>query len=109
MATVLAELDLVKFDDRWLATWIERNLGDPNALMQIAENLGLFGPEIAELLEFRLNQHPATLPDYLRLSWTLIIRRMRNAKQGKGLRCATGTICCCVSITVKGRPIWSNA
>lgn len=84
--SVLTELKLVKFDDRWLATWIERNLDAPAAVTQIVESLGLFGPETAELLEYRLNRHPTPLPGYLRLSWTLIIRHMRNVKHGLAMR-----------------------
>ncbi|UCI34845.1 SIR2 family protein [Mesorhizobium sp. B4-1-4] len=80
--SLLAELKLVRFDDRWLATWIERNLDASTAVVQIVESLGLFGPETADLLEYRLNRHPTSLPDYLRLSWTLIIRHMRNVKHG---------------------------
>lgn len=83
---VLQELGLVKFDDKWIAAWIERNLESPAAVMRVVDNIGIFGPETADFLEYCLNRNPLPLPDYLQRSWELIIRHMRNKKHGLAMR-----------------------
>lgn len=80
--SVLSKLDLVGRDDRRLTGWIERKLPDLQAIRDIVQNIHLFGPATADLLEFRLNHQPVPLPDLQRKSWQLIVRHMRLVRSG---------------------------
>ncbi|QHW28424.1 SIR2 family protein (plasmid) [Rhizobium leguminosarum bv. viciae 248] len=78
----LGELQLVRFDDRWLAAWIGENLHDPSAVSEVVARLGMFGPGVADTLTYSLNRSGDALAPFLRQSWTLLIRHMRNNQRG---------------------------
>jgi hypothetical protein len=65
-----------------LAPWIEKNFGDPEAVREVAANIGFFDERAAELLEFRLNRQRDTLSPFLIKSWQLIIRHIRDIPRG---------------------------
>src|SRR5208282_2059892 len=65
-----------------LAPWIERNFADPEAVREVAANLGYFDETTVDTLEFRLNLQRNNLPTLLAKSWQLIIRHIRNARRG---------------------------
>jgi hypothetical protein len=78
---MLSEMKLIQSETQ-LVAWIERNFADVDAVRDVVANLQFFGPETANLLEYRLNAQVAALPPYLAKSWTLILRHMRGAKRG---------------------------
>ncbi len=78
---VLHEMQLVQ-NGRQLIDWIERNFSDPDAIREIVANLHLFYPEHAGLLEFRLNGQAGVLPPLLLSCWRLILRSIKQNKQG---------------------------
>ena len=79
---VLAEWNLVAFDDRRLMAWVERNLAEAQAVRDVVANIHLLGPDAAEFLSYRLPPQETWLPSVLEQSWQLIIRHLRSAKQG---------------------------
>jgi hypothetical protein len=78
---LLSEMKLIQSEMQLIA-WIERNFTDVNAVRDVVANIHFFGPETANLLEFRLNGQAANLSPLLAKSWALIVRHMRTAKQG---------------------------
>lgn len=78
---ILIEKQIIRPDSQF-APWIEKNFSDPEAIREVADNLRFFGPDTADVLEFRLNQ-TADLPDLLGRTWRLIIRHMRLHPRGK--------------------------
>lgn len=78
----LASLQLIRFDEPRLATWIERNFASKEAVRDVVENIDMFGADAAEVLEFRLRQHEAALPELLAQCWRLILRQMTSKRQG---------------------------
>jgi len=80
---VLSEMKLIQSETQLIA-WIERNFADTNALRDVVANIHFFGPDTANILEYRLNTQATTLPPLLVKSWALIIRHMRAAKLGLG-------------------------
>jgi hypothetical protein len=78
---VLSEMKLIQSETQLIA-WIERNFADTNAVRDVVANIHFFGPNTADLLEYRLNAQAATLPPLLAKSWALIIRHMRAARRG---------------------------
>jgi hypothetical protein len=76
---VLADLRLIQADQRGLASWIGRNLHDPQAVEEVVARLPLFGRGVSEPLQFALNQNAAALPPFLLTAWRLILRHMENA------------------------------
>jgi hypothetical protein len=78
---LLAEMKLIGPETQ-LAPWLERNFFDPDAVREVAANIRFFGPETAELLEFRLNHQLDRLTPLLEKSWRLIIRYMRTTRRG---------------------------
>lgn len=80
---VLAQLKLINAETQ-LASWIEKNFAEADAIRDVAANIHFFGPDTADILEFRLNQ-AQELPALLLRCWRLIIRHMRTTKRG-GLR-----------------------
>ena len=94
VATVVAELnpslawldEFVKLKlirtDTQLASWLERNFSDPEAVRDVVANIHLFGPDTAEILEFRFNRQQDQLPAVLAKSWRLVLRHMKNIKRG---------------------------
>jgi hypothetical protein len=77
---MLAELKLIDADTQ-LASWIEKNFSQVDAIRDVSANIHYFGRDTAEILEFRLNQ-TKDLPPLLLTCWRLIIRHMRSAKRG---------------------------
>jgi hypothetical protein len=77
---MLAKMKLIKTDTH-LAPWMEKNFSDADAVRDVAANIWLFGPETAEVLEYRLNQAKGLSPLLIQC-WRLIIRHMRTAKRG---------------------------
>ncbi len=77
---MLAELRLVDAETQ-LAPWIERNFGEPDAIREVSANVHFFGPNTADILEFRLNRVEG-LPPLLMKCWRLIVRYMRTVKRG---------------------------
>lgn len=65
-----------------LTPWIEKNFDDPEAVRDVAANLGFFDERAADLLEFRLNRKRSTLSPLLSKSWQLIIRHIRDNPRG---------------------------
>jgi hypothetical protein len=80
---MLAELKLIDVETQ-LAPWIQKNFAEADAVREVAANIHFFGPDTADILEFRLNQTEG-LPPLLMTCWRLILRHMRTAKRG-GLR-----------------------
>jgi hypothetical protein len=78
---VLQQMRLIQSAHQ-LANWIERNFTDSNAIRDVVENLQFFNAETASLLESRLNGQAETLPPLLLKCWRLIIRNMKESKQG---------------------------
>ncbi|WP_158515680.1 SIR2 family protein [Pararhizobium polonicum] len=78
----LGELQLVRFDDRWLAAWVGKNLHDPRAVSEVVARLALFGPGVADTLSYSLNRSGDALAPFLKQSWMLLIRHMRNNERG---------------------------
>jgi hypothetical protein len=76
----LYAMKLVQSETQLIA-WIERNFADVDAVRDVVNNIRLFGPETANLLEFRLNNQARTLSPLVTKCWQLIIRHMRTAKQ----------------------------
>ena len=54
---ILGEMKLIR-EETQLAPWIERNFASLEAIRDIAANIRFFGPETADILEFRLNREP---------------------------------------------------
>lgn len=77
---ILAELKLIDAETQ-LAPWIQKNFAEADAVREVAANIPFFGPDTADILEFRLNQTEG-LPSLLMTCWRLIIRHMRTAKRG---------------------------
>ena len=77
---MLAELKLIDAETQ-LAPWIQNNFAEADAVREVAANIHFFGPDTADILEFRLNQTEG-LPPLLIMCWRLIIRHMRTAKRG---------------------------
>ncbi len=77
---MLSEMRLITAEIQ-LASWIERNFSDPDAVREVAANILYFGPDTADLLEFRLSKMERLSPLLLKC-WHLIIRQMRTAKRG---------------------------
>lgn len=78
---VLSQMKLIQ-NETQLAAWIERNFEDIDAVRDVVANIRFFGPDTANILEYRLNQRIDSLPALLTKSWRLIIRHMRTAKHG---------------------------
>lgn len=78
---ILAQMQLIK-SERQLAGWIEQNFGDAQSVTDVVANLRFFGPETADILEFRLDRQTDQISPALEKSWRLVIRHMRTAKQG---------------------------
>jgi len=76
---MLAELKLIDAETE-LAPWIQKNFGQADAIREVTANIHFFGPDTADILEFRLNQ-TQDLPPLLMRCWRLIIRHMRTAKR----------------------------
>jgi hypothetical protein len=76
---LFAEMRVIKFDTPELATWIEQNFAEVQAVRDVVTNLRFFGPETADLLDFRLRNRKEALAPLLAKSWRLIIRHMRSA------------------------------
>lgn len=68
-----------------LASWIERNFEDIQAVRDVAANLRFFGSNTASYLDYCLNTQAQRLTPLLVKCWRLIIRHMLTARQG-GLR-----------------------
>jgi hypothetical protein len=68
--------------DTQLAAWIERNFADMDAVREVVANIRFFGPDTANVLEYRLNAQTDRLPPLLAKCWRLVIRHMRTAKHG---------------------------
>jgi hypothetical protein len=81
---LLGEMKLIRADTQ-LAPWVERNFDSLDAVRDVAANIHFFGPDTAEVLEFRLNHQLNRLSALLVQSWRLILRHMRTAKQ-RGLQ-----------------------
>jgi hypothetical protein len=64
-----------------LTPWIEKNFAEVDAIQEVAANIRFFGPDTADVLEFRLNQKEE-LPSVIMMCWRLIIRHMRTGKRG---------------------------
>jgi hypothetical protein len=77
---LLAELKLIDAETQ-LAHWTQKNFGDVEAIREVAANIHFFGPDTANILEFRLNQAEG-LPPLLMSCWRLIIRHMQTANRG---------------------------
>ena len=77
---VLAELKLIAAETR-LASWIEKNFADVDAIREVTANIHFFDAGTADVLEFRLNR-TKELPSLLVKCWRLIIRHMRTTKRG---------------------------
>lgn len=78
---VLSQMKLIKGETQ-LAAWIERNFADMDAVRDVVANIRFFGPDTANILEYRLNSQIDRLPPLLARCWRLIIRHMRTAKRG---------------------------
>jgi hypothetical protein len=78
---VLSQMKLVQSEGQ-LVSWIERNFEDIQAIRDVVANLRFFGPDTANILDYRLNAQAEHLPPLLVKCWRLIIRHMRMAKQG---------------------------
>jgi hypothetical protein len=78
---VLSQMNLIKGETQ-LAAWIERNFSDMDAVRDVVANIRFFGPDTANILEYRLNAQIDRLPPLLAKCWRLIIRHMRTAKRG---------------------------
>jgi hypothetical protein len=81
---LLGEMKLIRADTQ-LAPWVEKNFDSLDAVRDVAANIHFFGPETAEVLEFRLNHQLNRLSALLVQSWRLILRHMRTARQ-RGLQ-----------------------
>jgi len=68
--------------DTQLVAWIERNFADVDAVREVVANIRFFGPDTANILEYRLNAQADRLTPLLAKCWRLIIRHMRTAKHG---------------------------
>jgi len=77
---MLVELRLIDTETQ-LASWIEKNFSEPDAVREVASNINFFGSETADILDFRLNRAKGILL-LLVTCWRLIIRHMRSAKRG---------------------------
>ena len=77
---MLAELRLIDAETQ-LAPWIEKNFAEADAIREVAANIHFFGPDTADILEFRLNQTQG-LSSLLMTCWRLVIRHMRKARRG---------------------------
>ena len=77
---MLVELKLINAETQ-LAPWIEKNFAEADAIREVAANIRFFGPDTADILEFRLNQREG-LPSVIMMCWRLIIRHMRTQKRG---------------------------
>jgi hypothetical protein len=78
---VLSQMKLIQGETQ-LVDWIERNFTDVNAVREVVANIRFFGPDAANILEYRLNSQIDRLPPLLGKCWHLIIRHMRTVKQG---------------------------
>ena len=79
---MLVEMKLIKFDDRSLVAWVERNMADENAVRVIVANIHLLGADAAEFLEYSLLRQEDRLSPLLTKCWRLIVRYLRSAKHG---------------------------
>jgi hypothetical protein len=77
---MLARMQLIKHDTH-LAPWIERNFWDFEAIRDVVANIQFFGPDTADVLEYRLNR-AKDLSLLLMKCWRLILRHMKTAKHG---------------------------
>ena len=77
----LAKMNLLK-NDAALASWVERNFASPDAVREVVANLRFFTNESATIIEYRLNSQRDQLPSLYVKCWQLIIRHIRNTKQG---------------------------
>ena len=77
---LLSEMKLIQ-NETQLTAWIERNFADEDAVRDVVANIRFFGPETANILEYRLNERTPHLTPLLDKCWRLIIRHMRTAKQ----------------------------
>ncbi len=78
---VLWDMKLIR-EDTQVTAWVERNFADVQAIRDVVANIQFFGAEAASILEYRLNTQAHNLPSLLAKCWRLIIRQMRNSKQG---------------------------
>jgi len=76
------EMRVIKSDSPLLAAWVERNFAEIQAVRDVVANLRFFGPETADLLDFRLRNSKEPLSTLLQECWRLIIRHMRTTKRG---------------------------
>jgi hypothetical protein len=77
----LARMKVIRSPEQ-LTPWIEKNFDDPDAVREVAANLGFFDERSAELLELRLNRRRNSLSPLLAKSWQLIIRHIRDTPRG---------------------------
>jgi hypothetical protein len=77
---MLVELKVVDAETQ-LASWIERNFAEADAIREVVANINFFGRDTADVLEGRLNR-TGVVPPLLMTCWRLIIRHMRTAKRG---------------------------
>ena len=82
----LAQLDLIRFDEQRLGSWLAAKFAEPQAVRDVAAHIHMFGPDVAETLEFQLNDRRSELPDWLVKSWRLMIRVMHGTRRGLGGR-----------------------
>jgi len=78
---VLSQMKLIRGETQ-LAAWIERNFEDVDAVRDVVANIRFFGPDTANILEYRLNERIDSLPTLLTKCWRLIVRHMRTTKHG---------------------------
>jgi hypothetical protein len=78
---VFSEMKLIQ-SEMQLIEWIERNFAEIDAVRDVVANIGFFGPETANPLEFRLTVQAKNLPPLLVESSSLIFRHMRTATRG---------------------------
>lgn len=76
---MLVDLEVINAGTQ-LAPWIQKNFAEADAIREVAANIHFFGPDTADILEFRLNQTEG-LPSLLMTCWRLIIRHMRTVKR----------------------------
>jgi len=70
-----------RLTDAELAPWIEKNFSDEEAVTEVAANIRIFGADVADILEARLNRTEGLSP-VLTTCWRLIVRHMRNNRRG---------------------------
>lgn len=77
---MLAELKLLN-DGGQLASWVEKNFSEVEAIREVVLNIRFFNPETADILEMQLNGMEGLSP-LLMKCWRLVIRQMRSTKRG---------------------------